>query len=44
MINQIVKNEVFIRGMLVGRYPHENKTTAVICSRAANKDHPNYNM
>ena len=42
MINQIVKNEVFIRGMLVGRYPHENKTTAVICSRAANKDHPNY--
>ena len=42
MINQIVKNEVFIRGMLVGRYPHETKTTAVICSRAANKDHPNY--
>ena len=42
MINQIVKNEVFIRGMLVGRYPHENKTTAVICSRAANKEHPNY--
>ena len=42
MINQIVKNEVFIRGMLVGRYPHENKTTAVICSRAENKEHPNY--
>lgn len=42
MINQIVKNEVFIRGMLVGKYPHENKTTAVICSRAANKEHPNY--
>ena len=42
MINQIVKNEVFIRGMLVGRYKHENKTTAVICSRAANKEHPNY--
>jgi hypothetical protein len=42
MINQIVKNEVFIRGMLVGRYKHDNKTTAVICSRAANKEHPNY--
>lgn len=42
MINQIVKNEVFIRGMLVARYKHENKTTAVICSRAANKEHPNY--
>ena len=42
MINQIVKNEVFIRGMLVARYKHENKTTAVICARAANKEHPNY--
>ena len=42
MINQIVKNEVFIRGMLVGRYKHDNKTTAVICSRAENKEHPNY--
>lgn len=42
MISQIVKNEVFIRGMLVGRYKHDNKTTAVICSRAANKEHPNY--
>ena len=42
MINQIVKNEVFIRGMLVSRYKHDNKTTAVICSRAANKEHPNY--
>lgn len=42
MINQIVRNEVFIRGMLVGRYKHDNKTTAVICSRAANKEHPNY--
>lgn len=38
----IVKNEVFIRGMLVGRYKGDNKTTAVICSRAANKEHPNY--
>jgi hypothetical protein len=42
MINQIVKNEVFIRGMLVGKYPHDNKTTAVICTMAENKDHPNY--
>ena len=42
MINQIVKNEVFIRGMLVGRYKHDDKTTAVICARAANKEHPNY--
>ena len=42
MISKIVKNEVFIRGMLVGRYQHDNKTTAVICSRAANKEHPNY--
>ena len=42
MINQIVKNEVFIRGMLVARYKHDTKTTAVICSRAANKEHPNY--
>jgi hypothetical protein len=42
MINQIVKNEVFIRGMLVARYKKDNKTTAVICSRAANKEHPNY--
>ncbi|MBQ8625451.1 MAG: hypothetical protein IJ419_04720 [Agathobacter sp.] len=42
MMNQIVKNEVFIRGMLVGKYKHDNKTTAVICSRAANKEHPNY--
>lgn len=42
MINQIVKNEVFIRGMLVGRYKHDNKTIAVICSRDAKKEHPNY--
>lgn len=42
MINQIAKNEVFIRGMLVGRYSSDDKTTAVICSRATNKDHPNY--
>jgi hypothetical protein len=42
MINQIVKNEVFIRGMLVGRFKSDNKTVAVICSRAANKEHPNY--
>jgi hypothetical protein len=42
MINQIVKNEVFIRGMMVGRYKGDNKTTIVICSRAANKEHPNY--
>ena len=42
MINQIVRNEVFIRGMLVGRYKHDTKTTAVICSRAENKEHPNY--
>ena len=42
MISQIVKNEVFIRGMLVARYPHENKTTAVICSCAQNKEHKNY--
>lgn len=42
MPNEIVKNEVFIRGMLVGKYPSEDKTTAVICSRAANKEHPNY--
>lgn len=42
MINQIVKNEVFIRGMLVGRYIRDDRTTAVICSRAANKEHPNY--
>lgn len=42
MINQIVKNEVFIRGMLVGRYKKDDRTTAVICSRAANKEHPNY--
>lgn len=42
MINQIVKNEVFIRGMLVSRYKHDNKTTAVICARSANKEHSNY--
>lgn len=42
MSNEIVKNEVFIRGMLVGKYPNNDKTTAVICSRAANKEHPNY--
>lgn len=42
MINQIVKNEVFIRGMLVGRYKHDEKTIAVICSRSANKEHQNY--
>lgn len=42
MEEKIVKNEVFIRGMLVGRYVHDDKTTAVICSRAANKEHPNY--
>lgn len=42
MSNEIVKNEVFIRGMLVGKYPSEDKTTAVICARAANKEHPNY--
>ena len=42
MINQIVQNEVFIRGMLVSRYESDDKTTAVICSRATNKDHPNY--
>jgi hypothetical protein len=40
MINQIVKNEVFIRGMLLSRYKHENKTTAVICSK--NNEHTNY--
>jgi hypothetical protein len=40
MINQIVKNEVFIRGMLVSRYKHDNKTTAVICSK--NNEHVNY--
>lgn len=42
MINQIVKNEVFIRGMLVGRHKHDDKTVAVICSNAQNKEHPNY--
>lgn len=42
MTNEIIQNEVFIRGMLVGKYPSENKTTAVICARAANKEHPNY--
>ena len=42
MINQIVKNEVFIRGMLVGRYQHDDKTTAIICAKAANKEHSNY--
>ena len=40
MINQIVKNEVFIRGMLVSRYKHDNKTTVVICSK--NNEHSNY--
>jgi len=42
MINQIVKNEVFIRGMLVGRYKLDNKTIAVICARSDNKEHSNY--
>lgn len=42
MTNEIIQNEVFIRGMLVGKYPSEDKTTAVICARAANKEHPNY--
>lgn len=42
MISQIVKNEVFIRGMIVGKYPHDEKTTIVICSRSANKEHSNY--
>ena len=42
MISQIVKNEVFIRGMLVGRYKHDEKTTAVICARSENKEHSNY--
>lgn len=42
MISQIVKNEVFVRGMLVGRYKHDDKTTAVICSMTSNKEHKNY--
>lgn len=42
MISQIVKNEVFIRGMIVGKYPHDEKTTIVVCSRSANKEHSNY--
>lgn len=41
-MNEIVMNEVFIRGMLVGRYQHEDKTTAVICARSSNKEHKNY--
>lgn len=40
--NKIIKNEVFIRGMLVGRYINDDKTTAIICSRDENKEHPNY--
>ena len=42
MVNQIVKNEIFIRGMIVGKYPHEEKTTIVVCSRSANKEHSSY--
>lgn len=42
MINEIIQNEVLIRGMLIGRHEGEDRTTAIICSRATSKDKPNY--
>ena len=42
MQENIIKNQVIIRGMLVGRSVHDNRTTLVVCSQSQNKDHSNY--
>lgn len=42
MEEKIVKNEIFIRGMLVGRHVKDNRVIAVISVFSQNKEHQSY--